>query len=152
MGHVIVWPRFLKSFPYLSLRTLGFLHHVKKSFIFSIRGKDGNGRPKIVGEREVEIPAEFQLQASDVNEHARRAILDQVGQKSYLDLCLETIEITRSKACSDWWKQFPECYWPIKKATISKWRGSRNSHGTVYTMGSHHKGKKLVGPKLSERV
>jgi len=63
----------------------------------------------------VEIPAEFQLQASDVNEHARRAILDQVGEKSYRILCLETIEITRSKACSDWWKQFPESHWPIKQ-------------------------------------
>jgi len=113
MIHVKVCPRFP-----------GFLHHLKKSFIFSVRGKDENGRPKIVSERQVEIPAEFQLQASDVNEHARRAILDQVGEKAYPDLCLETIEITRSKACSDWWKQFPESYWPIRKGI-----GSLISHG-----------------------
>ena len=96
-------------------RILSFSRRIKKSFIYSIGGKDDHGRPKILGEREVEIPTEFQLQASDVNEHCRRAILDQVGEKNYRDLCLETIEIARSKACSDWWKQYPESYWPIKK-------------------------------------
>ena len=107
-----------------------FSRHIKKSFIYSIRGKDDNGRPKIVGEREVEIPTEFQLQASDVNEHCRRAILDQVGEKSYRDLCLETIEIARSKACSDWWKQYPESYWPIKKGFGSKFS---HQHSQIVT-------------------
>ena len=39
-----------------------FSRRIKESFIYTIRGKDANGRPKIVGEREVEIPLEFQLQ------------------------------------------------------------------------------------------
>ena len=90
-----------------------FSRHIKVSFNYTIRGKDANGRPKIIGEREVEVPEEFQLQASDVNEHCRRAILDQVGEKRYRDLCLEVIEITKSKAASDWWKQYPDRYWPI---------------------------------------
>ena len=46
----------------------------KKFITVKIRGRDGNGRPSILGEDQIEIPAQFRLMASDVLEDTRKLI------------------------------------------------------------------------------
>ena len=62
-----------------------------------VRGKDDDGRRKIISEEIQFIPAEYRMQASDVKMAVRKLILDQVNIKTHTDLALQCIELTRSR-------------------------------------------------------
>jgi len=72
-------------------------HPFKTSFVLRVRGKDDDGRRKIVSEEIQFIPVEYRMQASDVKEAVRKLILDQVNIQTHTDLALLCIELTLSR-------------------------------------------------------
>ena len=62
-----------------------------------VRGKDDDGRHKIISEEIKDIPIEYRMQASDVTEAVRKLILNQVNIKTHTDLALQCIELTTSR-------------------------------------------------------
>ena len=72
-------------------------HPFKASFILRVRGKDDDGRRKIISEEIQNIPVEYRMQASDVKEAVRKLILNQVNIITHTNLALQCIELTRSR-------------------------------------------------------
>ena len=62
-----------------------------------VRGKDDDGRRKIISEEIQNIPVEYRMQASDVKEAVRKLILNQVNIITHTNLALQCIELTRSR-------------------------------------------------------
>ena len=68
------------------------------------------------------------------------------------ELALLVIETVKNHDAKVFWAQFPDKYRPINRDTIFRWKKRLSDHGSIHTLGSARKNKKLQGPKLNERV
>ena len=54
-------------------------------------------------------------------------------------------------AAREFWKKYPDDM-PVNRHTTRYWHTSLRQNMEINVLGSHRKGKKLVGPPLNKRV
>ena len=54
-------------------------------------------------------------------------------------------------AAAEFWKKYPQ-HMPVDRHRVRKWQASLDENFQINVLGSHKKGKKLVGPPLNKRV